>query len=137
MKVTLRKAVERHIRANARRGARQLDAISKDWFRQSNISLTRLDLSDGCNCVWGQLENGPISDLPGFEPYGDANIQHIYARAGFLPGFTGDPGSLHNRPPASGDGSDHVKEAEWAVLQDEWEKQIRLRRRNAGLRAAA
>lgn len=139
-KITLRKKVVEQIRANARRGARALDKIDAGWFRQSNISLKRLDLSVGCDCVWGQLANKLL----------DAEFRRAFRQAtsgagdlGYLPASCrATRGQAFLSPEAQLSGSDFdtreaVRKAEFGVLQDEWETQIRLRRRAVGLRAAA
>lgn len=129
MKVKLRVKVEQHIRANARRGARALDKVYPEWFRQGNVSLERLDQTDGCKCVWGQLRNGPkVAD----DAFHDAFHKLTDAGgAGYCPGDETTKIGQTTEDERVGD------DEEWHVLQDEWEKQIRIRRRAAGLRAAA
>lgn len=143
-KVTLRKKVEQTIRANARRGARALDKLAPDeWFKHhSGVVLHKLEMQNGCNCVWGQLSDKVMNDA-----FQDAYYHVEQAVSSHDPSLGYFPGSgfgfvspeLLDRQiyTAHYELAIAIKNEEWRVLQDEWEKQIRLRRRNAGLRAAA
>jgi hypothetical protein len=141
MKVKLYKYVERTIRSNARKGARALDKHVPGWWHQRNIKLTRLDLTNGCECVYGQLDQADFVWKDGELCDALRYVEHELNRPGYCPAYDGNQRVAFVSAEAD-DGVDFelidaTRDAEWAVLQDEWEKQIRIRRRAAGLRAAA
>lgn len=136
--VKLKAKVESKIRANARRGARALDKISPNWFKQQKLSLRKLDMRSSCECVWGQLAHGTESQneaffsaytgsvgTPGYTPqYDKDNIKTCH--------FNDVPYNVWtDLTEEARKEYEDIEEAEWAILQDEWEKQIRLRRNAA------
>lgn len=148
MKVKLRVKVEQKIRARVRRGARALDKVYPDWFRQSHISLSRLDQTNGCQCVWGQLQTGRARADEAFQraftgeyPAYNATVDS-FENLGYYPGdenniFVSEECNTYPETDEARRLRHATQDAEWRVLQDEWETQIRLRRRAAGVRAAA
>jgi hypothetical protein len=100
---------KREISARAKRGARLLDWLEPDWFRQNRVRLITLDLEDPYDCVCGQLT----------ESLGRDFLLSI-AREGFFQyddklGFSVADGAEEGYP----------------VLQETWEAEIRARRQKA------
>lgn len=133
MKVTLKKHVENRIRASARKGARKLDSILPNWYTSNNVSLKKLDQTNSCFCVWGQLETkhgdkiGEVmgnldSSVPGYFPMHDPSGEqdHVDPRCEYIKESCWSTEANDQRHA--------VMEEEWRILQDEWEAQIRIRR---------
>ena len=149
MEVTLKKSVESKIRANARRGARALDAIGKKtgkkWYASNYLSLQKLEMTNSCLCVWGQLRCTTLADTDEFNE--KDSCYNGTGTPGYVPNYDkNDEGECHVDPIAQqswwslSDEDKKIHEAvaaeEWRILQDEWETQIRLRRRAANVTAA-
>jgi len=139
MNVTLKKAVEQKIRANARRGARFLDTISDDWFKPHNLAISKLEMTNACSCVWGQLR---LTDVGQHEKFKEKmDVINGTATPGYVPAYDEDDnGSCHVDKRAEWnsmmtDEEDELYSAvaaeEWRILQDEWESLIRIRRNAA------
>lgn len=101
------------------RGAAWLDSVLPDWWKTHAIDLDALDMSDGCQCVVGQLY--PLDDEyddDGLNPF-DRAVEQLWfdltyrdARAlGLLA-----VGGIGDRP------------VEYIALGDEWRRVITERR---------
>lgn len=91
--------MNRKARAAARRGAEYLDAkLGRGWRRK--IRRRQLDLSDSCNCIVGQLNDGH------YRPYTFGVSWRSESRLGFDVG------------PSSGDDYEELTEAWLEVLRE-------------------
>ena len=131
---------EARLRANAQRGAELLDRVWPGWHRA--VKISKLNMAEGPSCVLGQLSRTGQPGAPrewGFYTTGVLALSRRIARARRrgerrLPrgrfdrytsgvevryGFLDDEGLLDR----------DTERAYYAVLDDEWRRQIRARRR--------
>jgi hypothetical protein len=101
------------------RGVSLLDVHLPDWWKRSKISLRRLDLADGCNCVVGQLYEPPddgFIDGSGFETAIDTGWLDLDYPLAVSHGFYA--GMPHGS----------ATEREYVELTEEWRRVITERR---------
>ena len=129
LKTYIAKKVEAKIRAAARRGAHALDLEAEDWFSQTNISLTTLDLRDCDLCVAGQLRASSYG--PGASDSLNLITDKLCKAMGSFSeklGFDAAEFVCEHYTDVHSPLRPRRFDRAYAILQDEWEIQIRQRR---------
>lgn len=109
------------------RGAKLLDTKLPGWHKQ--IKLNRLDLSDGCRCVLGQLGQikvnlDRLSWHDGRASYEEMCDEILGLKDDSRYGFNNENGNTGELPRLRG----HVVNVSFDELQNAWEDEIRSRR---------
>lgn len=127
----------RRLRQSATRGARALDKAEPNWFSQGHIALSRFDISDCDVCVLGQVftkktaEAAEQAEHPWDVTSGwDAGKVLVFGSTSVCDEDIMEHGFDSVDVLDNKDGFDghHVNVMSYAVLQDQWEHEIRARR---------
>lgn len=123
-KIVIPKKIYRMIAASARRGAKRLDEKVPDWHER--IDTGTLEMQNSCHCVYGQLGAETVfSQINRRFPNGNDGGEQY----GYTP-----PDKAVNWADASGYDSGNTlgitefNDAVWDALQEEWLREIYIRR---------
>ena len=151
---------EQKIRKVVREGAKVLDQVLPEWYTTRFIKLSNLALEDSCKCVYGQLEDAVLANdiefdkfhidivnrILGSELYDESTpAYHVIdsfetSDFGYTPPDEATTAIFKalNKDKKVAEGSrgywrvhDEADNVAYAILQDEWEQQIRSRRGKA------
>jgi hypothetical protein len=146
------KRYENKLRATVRKGSKTLDRLVPGWFGSKVIKLDKLDLRSSCNCVFGQVESAisgekATLDLSGLirvgynegylvgndTPADVANVLSVFEEDeyGYTYASVDEFGTQRDIDRSYQDLEVGTSDLAFAILQDEWEKQITKRREEA------